>query len=194
MEMEETSLYSYYCETKFIKISEAKNLAIEYFEYTEQHLFHRIEAVVCQTTAAVPTFSWNWICSTRCFLMPILNTIDEYASDHHKKEEYAFRFLLLFVPFRSKEDLETDEFYQGALQRAYRKGRISEEMIQIAENIQTLHNSLASDMWKTHFPPKPCSRKPVISKSQMKTMTMTMTMKMTTTKIFWLASENRTLP
>jgi hypothetical protein len=75
-----------------------------------------------------------------------LNTIDEDASDHHKKEEYAFRFLLLFVPFRSKEDLETDECYQGALQRAHQKGRISEEMIQIAENIQTLHNSLASDI------------------------------------------------
>jgi hypothetical protein len=59
MEMEEMSSYAYYCETKFIKISEAKKLAIEYFEYTEQHLFHRIEAVVYQTTAAVPVFSWN---------------------------------------------------------------------------------------------------------------------------------------
>jgi hypothetical protein len=147
MEMEEMSLYAYYCETKFIKISEAKKLAIEYFEYTEQHLFHRIEAVVYQTTtAAVPVFSWNWICFTRRFLTSILNTIDKDASDHHRKEEYAFRFLLLFVPFRSKEDLETDECYQGALQRAHRKGRISEEMIQIAENIQTLHNSLASDI------------------------------------------------
>ncbi len=40
MEMEEMSLYAYYCETRFIMISEAKKLAIEYFEYTEQHLFH----------------------------------------------------------------------------------------------------------------------------------------------------------
>jgi hypothetical protein len=146
MDMEETSLYAYYCETKFIKISEGKMLAIEYFEYTEQHLFQRIEAVVYRPTATVPTFSWNWICSTRCFLMLILNIIDEDASDYHKKEDYAFRFLILFVPFRSREDLETDECYQGALQRAYQKGRISEEMIQIAENIQTLHNSLASDI------------------------------------------------
>jgi hypothetical protein len=61
---EEMSLYAYYCETKFINISEAKKLAIEYFEYTKQHLFHRIEAVVYQTTAAVPTFLWHWICST----------------------------------------------------------------------------------------------------------------------------------
>jgi hypothetical protein len=146
MEMEEMSLYAYYCETKYIKISEAKKLEIEYFEYTEQHLFHRIEAVVYRTTTAVPTFTWNWICSTRCFFTSILNTFDEDASDHHKKEDYAIRFLILFVPFRCREDLETDECYQGALQRAYQMGRISEEMIQIAENIQTLHNSLASDI------------------------------------------------
>jgi hypothetical protein len=105
-----------------------------------------MEAVVYQTVATVPVFLWNWICSIRCFLTLILNTIDQDASDHHKKEEYAFRFMLLFIPFRSKEDLETDECYQSALQRAHQKGRISEEMIQIAENIQTLHNSLASDI------------------------------------------------
>jgi hypothetical protein len=82
-----------------------------------------------------------------------------------------------------------DECYQGALQRAYQKGRISEEMIQIAENIQTLHNSLASDIvWKTHFAPRSCSRKRLISKSQVKTMTMK------TSEMFWLASENYTLP
>jgi hypothetical protein len=54
IEMEEMSLYAYYCETKFIMISEAKKLAIEYFDCTEQHLFHRIEAVVYRPTAAVP--------------------------------------------------------------------------------------------------------------------------------------------
>jgi hypothetical protein len=129
MKMEEISLYAYYRETKFIKVLEAKKLAIEYFEYTEQHLFHQIETVLYRTTAAVPTFLWNWICSTRCFLTSILNTIDKDASDHPKKEYYAFRFLILFVPFRFKEDLETDECYQGALQRAHQKGRISEEMI-----------------------------------------------------------------
>ena len=37
--MGEMSLYTFYGETKYIKISEAKKLGIEYFEYTEQHLF-----------------------------------------------------------------------------------------------------------------------------------------------------------
>ena len=111
MEMEEMSLYAYCCETKFIKISEAKKLAIKYSEYTEQHLFNRIEAAVYRTTAALPTFLWNWICSIRCFMTLILNTIDKDPPDHHKKEDYSFRFLILLVPFISREDLETDEFY-----------------------------------------------------------------------------------
>ena len=146
MGMEELPLYAFYEETKFIKISEAKKLAIEFFEYTEDHLFHRIEAVVYRTTNAVPTFAWNWLSSTRSFLTSILHPVDKDASDHDKKEEYAFRFLILFVAFRTREDLETEDCYQSTLQKAYREGRINEEMIQIAENIQTLHNSLASEI------------------------------------------------
>ena len=37
-----------------------------------------------------------------------------------------------------------EEYYQNALQRAHKENRISDEMIEIAENIQTIHNSLAS--------------------------------------------------
>jgi hypothetical protein len=90
--------------------------------------------------------SWNWLSSTRSFFTSILHPIDKDSSDYDKKEEYAFRFLILFVPFRCKEDLETDDCYQSVLQRAHAEGRISEKMIQIAENIQTLHNSLSSDL------------------------------------------------
>jgi hypothetical protein len=72
-------------------------------------------------------------------------TATKDATDHQKKEEYAFRFMLLFVPFRSREDLEPDGgFYQNALQKAHEDGRITNDMIKIAENIQTIHNSLAS--------------------------------------------------
>jgi hypothetical protein len=47
MGMEGMSVYSYYCETKYIKILEAKKLMIESFEYTDEHLFHQFDAVVC---------------------------------------------------------------------------------------------------------------------------------------------------
>jgi hypothetical protein len=75
---------------------------------------------------------------------PLLDPIDTETSDHKKKQEYAFCFMLLFVPFRSMEDFKIDGCYQGALQRAYNEERITTEMIQIADNIQTIHNSLAS--------------------------------------------------
>jgi hypothetical protein len=93
-----------------IKILEAKKLAMEYFEYREHHLFHQIQAVVYPTTAAVQfvLVELDWICFTCCIFKLILNTIDKDAPDHHKKEEYAFCFLILFVPFRSREDLEID--------------------------------------------------------------------------------------
>ena len=52
--------------------------------------------------------------------------------------------MILFVPFRTKEDLQIDGCYQKGLQKAHADGKITEEMIEIAENIQTIHNSLAS--------------------------------------------------
>ena len=55
--------------------------------------------------------------------------------------------MLLFVPFRPIEDLKPGGgFYQSAFQKAHEDGRITKEMIEIAENIQTIHNSLASRM------------------------------------------------
>ena len=120
-------LHSYYCDTKFIKKLEADKLEIEYFEYTEQHLFYQHEAVIYRTTEAVPTFPWTWICSTRSFLTSILDIIDKDDPDHQKEEEYAFCFLILFVPFRSREDLETDNCYKSTLQRAHREDRINKE-------------------------------------------------------------------
>jgi hypothetical protein len=143
--MEQMPLYKFYSETKFVNISEARKAGTEYFEYTETHIFHKSEGVVYRTTDAVPTFPWTWLGSTKPFLTSILHPANNEATDHQKKEEYAFRFMLLFVPFRSRDDLQPDGgFYQNALQKAYEDGRITNDMIEIAENIQTIHNSLAS--------------------------------------------------
>jgi hypothetical protein len=144
--MEHMGLYFFYEETEFINIRKAKGDNTEYFEYTEQHLFRGFEGVVYRKTKAVPCFAWNWLGSTKSFLTSLLHPTDVNESDHQRKQEYAFRFMLLFLPFRSREDFETDGCYQNAFQRAYNESRITEDMIQIAENIQTIHNSLASDI------------------------------------------------
>jgi hypothetical protein len=92
---------------------------------------------VYRITDAVPTFPWTWLGSTKSFLTSILHPANKDATDHQKKEEYAFRFMLLFVRFRSREDLQPDGgFYQNALQKAHEDGRITNDMIEI--------NSLAS--------------------------------------------------
>lgn len=144
--MEHMGLYFFYEETEFINIRKAKGDNTEYFEYTEQHLFRGVEGVVYRKTKAIPCFAWNWLGSTKSFLTSLLHPTDVNESDHQRKQEYAFRFMLLFLPFRSREDFETDGCYQNAFQRAYNESRITEDMIQIAENIQTIHNSLASDI------------------------------------------------
>jgi len=145
--MEHMSAHEFYSETEYINISQARKDGIEYFEYTEKHLFHATEAVIYRTkTKAVLRFPWNWLSSTRSFRTSILNPTNENAIDHSKKEEYAFRFMLLFVPFRSIEDMKTDGCYQKAFQKAHKEDRVSDAMIQIAENIQTIHNSLASSI------------------------------------------------
>jgi hypothetical protein len=140
-EMEDLALYWYYLLTEFILISRANQ---HYFEYTEEHLFRKTEAVIYRKRKAIPIFPWNYLSSTSSFLGSIMDPVDENASDHEKKEEYAFRFMLLFIPFRTREDIQVDGSYQKALQRAHANDRISEETMQIAENIQTIHNSLAS--------------------------------------------------
>jgi hypothetical protein len=140
------SSYTFFSETYIMNIKQAEKDGIEIFEYTESHLFHKTEAVVMRSSDAVPSFPWNWLGSTKSFVTPLLDPIDTEALDHKKKQQYAFRFMLLFVPFRTVEDFNTDGCYQGALQRAHTEHRITTEMIQIAENIQTIHNSLASSI------------------------------------------------
>ena len=143
-EMEHMSAYTFYSETEFVNISTARKEAIEYFEYTEKHLFISKEAVRYRTMKVIPTFPWNWLGSTKSFLTSIFHPTNATEIDYRRKQEYAFRFMLLFVPFRSKEDMEIDGCYQNALQRAHKEDRITGEMIQIADNIQTIHNSLSS--------------------------------------------------
>jgi hypothetical protein len=128
--MEQMPIYKFYSETKFVNISEARKAGMGYFEYTEKHIFHKSEGVVYRITDAVPTFPWTWLGSAKSFLTSILHP--------------ANKVMLLFVPFRWREDLQPDGgFYQNALQKAHEDARITNDMIEIAENIQTIHNSLA---------------------------------------------------
>jgi hypothetical protein len=144
-EMEHMGLLKFYSETEFIQMSEARKTTTLVYEYTEEHLYREKEAVIYRKKAkAVPTFPWSFLCSTKSFETSLLHFSPKGAIDYEKKEEYAFHFMLLFVPFRKCEDLLCDGSYQKKFQKLYREGKITDEMRQIAENIQTIHNSLAS--------------------------------------------------
>ena len=145
IEMEHMSVYEFYSETEFVQMSEIRKTKIEYFEYTEDHIYRDIEAVIYrQKSDAVPSFPWSFLCSTKPFESSLRSSISPGSADYTKKEEYAYNFMLLFLPFRSSEDLENDGCYQETFQKALHEGKFTDAMIQIAENIQTIHNSLAS--------------------------------------------------
>ena len=62
------------------------------------------------------------------------------------REEYAFKFMLLFLPLRNHPDLLQDGSYQLRWVAEERHGNFSAEMLEIAENVQTIHNSLEASI------------------------------------------------
>jgi hypothetical protein len=144
LDLNDMYTYKYYSETEYMNMKEAKKLNLVYFLYSEKHIFRDTEVVIKRKTHAVPSFPWNWLCSTKSFITTLLQPIDKNAFDYRKKQEYCCRFMILFVPFRTKEDLQVDGCYQKGFQKAHENGKFTKEVIEIAENIQTVHNSLAS--------------------------------------------------
>jgi len=143
-EMEHYSLYELYQKVYFTSQREAEKLKVEFFEFLADHPMSSIDVAIYRTHACVPVFSWNWLGSTKHFSTSILHPTTKVDPDYHKREEYAKRFMILFLPFRTDYDLKIDGSYQKALQTAHSQHDIKREMIQIAENIMTLQNSLDS--------------------------------------------------
>ena len=143
-EMEHYCLYELYQKVYFTSLNDAEKLKVEYFEFLGDHPMSSVDVAIYRTHDCVPVFPWNWLGSTKNFSTSILHPVNEADPDYHKREEYAKRFMILFLPFRTDNDLKIDGSYQKALQTAHSQHDIKEEMIQIAENIMTLQNSLES--------------------------------------------------
>jgi hypothetical protein len=54
------------------------------------------------------------------------------------KEEYGYKFMILFLSFQSEADLLNDRSYQQRWIVAYDDNLFSKQMIEIAENILTI--------------------------------------------------------
>lgn len=115
--------------------------------YTQEHPFHTSMECDYYDSPVIPYFPWNFLPSTIGFKTSLHSSIrNEEDEDYRQKEEYCKRFLLLFLPFRKKEDLVENGSYTRRMQTALSSKEIDKAMVQVAENIQRIHNSLNSAM------------------------------------------------
>ena len=145
-EMEHMSSYQFEKELKVISLEEAEKQHLEWFDFLEEHPLQGILVIVYRDTPAVPVFPWNYLISTSDFTSSLMHNIDQSDKDFTVKEKYAKRFLILFCPLRLEDGLQKEGSYVKAFQHAIAQNLICEEMIEVADNVQTIHNSLNSAM------------------------------------------------
>ena len=146
LDMEDMCLYEFFQKMAFVPRRHAEAEGREYFEFLDEYACSSIEVAVYRDTAAIPAFAWTFLESTASFQTSILDTVDKRQPDYLAKEQYAKKFMILFLPLRPGEDLKVDGSHQKALQLALQEGRIPDEMLEIANNIQNIHNSLNSEL------------------------------------------------
>ena len=118
----------------------------ESFEFLSDHPFQNTDCVVYHSVPTVPCFPWNFLPHTTSFTSSLLADVDASAPDYLLKEKYARRFMILFLPFRELNDLMINGSYLQRLQMAIAHDEIAPEMLEVADNIQNIHNSLKSEM------------------------------------------------
>ena len=144
--MENMPMYQFYRDMEFTSLREAKASKKEYFEYTEKHPCGSADVVVYRKKLCVPVFGWTWIGCTKDFYTSLLTESKKTDPDYQIKEDYAKRFMVVFMPIRKLEDLKKEGSYQVALQAAHAEGLCTEEMLEVADNIQTIQSSIDAGM------------------------------------------------
>jgi hypothetical protein len=145
-DLENKSLYEFFSEFQVISNANANKNGKEIFLFLESYTFHKSDVIIERDIHCVPTFPWNWLGSSKLFTFPLTQEYSTTDLDLMEKEKYCLRLMILFLPFRNKNNLLEENSYLKAFQKAYNEKRFSAEMIAIAENIQTIHNSLNSAM------------------------------------------------
>ena len=140
-------LYEFYSKMKFILRTEADETRQECFEFTTSHPLHSTTVVVYREHPCIPVFPSSWLGSTKGFVTSLMNEgADESNPDYEQKEVYAYKFMILFMSFRSVADFTLEGSYQRQWKAAFDHEAFSDAMIEIAENIQTIHNSLDASL------------------------------------------------
>lgn len=142
-ELSELCAYRFFSETRSMSLSMAEKEELEYFRFSDEHPLHTTDVLVYRTKPCVPVVSWNWLGTTRGFSTSLLATVNTTHEEYEAREEYCLRFMILFFPFRKMEDLRVDD-HQISFAINHREHRFDSEHLLIADNIQNIHNSLAS--------------------------------------------------
>ena len=145
-EMEAIPLYKFFMQMRFVKKSEVEKSGDEYFTFSNKHAYLKNKVVVYRERECVPVFPWKWLGSTRKFSTNLLKNVSKMDKDYVCKEEYALKFMILFLPFRTLNDLQLEGSYQKRFQEAVTEKEFHDNMLRVAENIQNLYNSMESTM------------------------------------------------
>jgi hypothetical protein len=147
-EQEALCAYEFAADTETMTIANADKAGREERYYLQEgHPLAQTHCVVYREKTCVPIFPWNWLESTRNFAQPLRDTVDETHAEYKQRESYCLRFLMMFYPFRTIDDMKTDSgSYQALFARQMEANNISLAMTTIADNIQNIHNSLHSTM------------------------------------------------
>ena len=141
---EEMSIFEYFKRVSSKRKYDAKKDGDkQLFDFTEKHPFHDTYTTVMHPIPCVAVFPWTWLGSTVQFQHPLTTKIGPTDTDFPEREQYCRRFLMLFIPFRSLEDLKyTMETFQDAFKFLEESDSIPKNVKEVANNIQDIHNSM----------------------------------------------------
>jgi hypothetical protein len=142
--MEAMCSYEFFRDVEFLSRTQAEKSGRESFEFPGDHPCKENMVVVYRERECVPVFSWRWLGSTADFASTMNESTQKGDQDYAAKEEYAYKFMLLFLPFRIDENLRMDGSYLRRWQIAYERQEFRQDMVDVADNIQTISNSLQS--------------------------------------------------
>lgn len=154
-EFEEMSPTEYFCQTESISLKEAEKYELEVFYFQIDHPMRGLLGRRRRKKNIVPEIPWNFIPNIN--QITLNNDPDPYeqrilfkkpsqagTSDFEKREKHARKFLIVFSSYRTIEDLNKEHSFQATLREQLKEGRLSEEMIDLANHMQNIHNSLDS--------------------------------------------------
>ena len=142
-EMEDMCSYEFYSRCTTMSRSQAEIEGVPIHDLQTVHPLSTVLVVVYRDYPVVPVFQWNWVGSCLGFETPLL----AMEKEGPEQQNYCRRLMILFLPFRQKEDLcGASNNYLAILQSALEKGTIKAEYVEIANNMQDIHNSLSAKM------------------------------------------------